>query len=1364
MGTTINQVKELSEADTPLLFFECTLPSLDGAAPVTQYWCTHAISFAGQAYEARVLKHNLFDLQLSADDAMDGITQLSITLADADATLAQLNADYGLKGSQLTVYFAFADLPTGAITTESTVLFSGVAGDPDEIAEGSLALTFTNKLSLQRIPVPEVRVQRSCPWNFPATLAQRTEAADSSVTNRYSPFYRCGYSADVSGGVGNLAPNGQAYTTCSKSRSDCLARGMFNTDNSSNSTARFGGFEFVPSAINVRTSGSSTSHLSPLVDNVALYNDPVPIVYGQGWIKAPVVFSRNDGNLTHMEVLLSMGQLGYVSGGTSFDGILKVVVNDVEIPKTSSSSSQDLTTTGWYNVFTTGTQSGAFNSDFSSNGQPLGDPYGSMAAMSVVVPNRISSGTSLANVEVLLQGIQVDSYNSDGSYFQTAWSDNPAWIILDILQRCGWSTEDLNLQTFFTSAAYCGALVSASDADGNSTTPVARYKCNLILTKRQSAAVVVRGIRVASSLMLRYGPQGLLELLPEQATPGQQPNLPDGGNSLEPFGNGGWPAYEFSDGCLPPFSGIVRNSNGSSSLRFTSRTVAETSNRLSVEFQDEWNEYQQDSLSVVDADDSALIGNEISSQSTALGIANFSQAQRVLLQQLDKAVDGNLFIEFQTSFRGLKIRPGDIIALSSTRPILAGSAGNYRVPFRVVKLSPAMNYQLVTITAQIHDDNWYSDDVAVLGGPGRQPSSQIQTPLPLIGLVRHPATGNFEYFDFLVSESLQTQAGSSADMLTVGFSTPGKPSAISTGLPIVALSPQVDATGGTLPSTNLYYAVSALDSEKNEGSLSFTILAEITNGTNTNSVTITGLTFPPGAMYFNVYRGKTPQTLYQIAATIDIVGVNGQSTNSYLDTGAQATPVGPRDANFDHANFYWRYEYSSAYTASVFTATTIGPGPQISWATPGVYVGKVVRIIEGTGAGQELSIIGNDNSTLTVSPAWSVMPDGTSVFVVSEASWRFAAVSANSPVQFEIPYSLGDAIQVTGRGANANNQEGTANLCPLTRVTLGQQASDGGLPPAPSFEIATPGAGEVMLYEIGFSSVGGTLPLNTESISTGTLQLFYWNELYTPSPYRLTAALDTSTTTFSPGLVQLPPPSYYIQIGSELMTILSVNQLANTYTVQRAGLGSLAETHNGGDAVLHLDTSFVVVPFSPGFFGNSASINYIHTVSLPDVRISAADFFVTNSFGDSSTTVLCCATDQNGGGLRTLSGGQFSLQVSGYLATQQNAAPPLVIGDASHAVRDLRATLSQAPAGYNVSVDILQNGSLYCNLTIGSGNPQSGPADANGIYSIPAITSGVNLAPLLQDATLTINITLELVSGFTGALNPGRDLTVTIRL
>ncbi|MGA8026575.1 MAG: phage tail protein [Bryobacteraceae bacterium] len=1320
MGT-INQVKQLAEADTPLLFFQCVLASGN-----VEYWSTHSISFNGQPYSARVLKHNLFDLQLSADDAMDGISQLSLTLANADSYLSEINAEVGFKGCQLTVYFAFADLQTLTITTESTVLFRGIAGDPDDITEDSLSVSFTNKLSLQRIPVPEVRIQRSCPWNFPASSQQRIEAKDGGANGRYSHFYRCGYSADVTGGVGNLS-GGQAFNSCDKSRGQCQQRGMFNIDGAGNTTRRFGGFEFVPSAIMVRTSGAQTSHLSPVLDDAAKYNDPVPIVYGTGWLKAPVTFARNDGNLTHTEALIGMGAI---------QSVLKVVVNDIEIPQ--AVEGQDMTVTGWYNIVTIGTRQGGFNLDFTdSSGNPLGDPYGSMSLLSVVVPNRISSGRSLPTIEVLLQGIQIDAYNPDGTFQATAYTNNPVWVILDILQRCGWSTSDLDLPTFASAAEFCQTLIGTTDLNGNPI-QVPRYECNLILTKRQSAAVIVRGIRVASSLMLRYGTTGLLQLLPETTLAAQQPVLPDGGNSTEEL-NGGWPAYEFSDASAP-FSGIVRNPNGSSTVRLSSRSISETSNRLSVEFQDESNEYQQDSLSLVNSGDSALIGYEISSQSTALGIANFSQATRVLLRQLDKSTDGNQFVQFQTSFRALKVRPGDIIALTYLKE------GLIRVPLRVTKLSPSLNYQLVTILAQVHDDDWYSDDPAVLGGAGRQPWTGVQTPRPLIGLIAHNDTsGRLEYFDFSVQENIYAQNdGTATDTLTVGFSQPAKPTANSPNLPLLSLSPEYQATGGTLVGgSNLYYSVSAVDAAGAEGCLSFTVPAVVPTGPNTNSVSITGLSFPSTATAFNVYRGMTPQMLYRISTDIPI-------STSYTDTGAAAQPIGPPDANFDHANFYYRYEYAGPFPVTIFSSTTIGW--QDMGATSLAYTGMVVRIIDGTGRGQERSIATNNATTLTVSSAWSVVPDVTSTFVVAEASWNFAAVCATSPAQFEISYNAGAVIQISGRGANVNNQEGTADLCPLTRWPLGGGQADAGVAGMPDFMLAVPGGGDLTIYQVGFDDLK-----NTSSISTGTLQLFYWNELESPSIYTLAAALDATATTVSlsqsVASSQVTPPQAgdTIQADEELMTILSLTSEPGTYTVVRASLASAPATHSAGTPVLPLGTSVLVVPFALNFFENRASIDFLHTASLPDIRISAAEFHVRNAFGDSQTNQQCYTSDPDGG-LRTLSGGQFSLQVSGYLATQQDAAPPLLI-EASHAVRDLRAVVTQAASGYVISVDVLQNGAEYCNLSIASGATTSNP-----------IIDGVSLPPLQEGATVTMNITLQVVPAFVGSISPGRELTVTIRL
>ena len=76
-----------------------------------------------------------------------------------------------------------------------------------------------------------------------------------------------------------------------------------------------------------------------------------------------------------MEVLLGLGTLQTMPQGPT---VLKTVVSDIEIPLRVSG--QDMTTTGWYSVVTSGQRQGSFNTDFvDGDGNPLGDPYGSIA-------------------------------------------------------------------------------------------------------------------------------------------------------------------------------------------------------------------------------------------------------------------------------------------------------------------------------------------------------------------------------------------------------------------------------------------------------------------------------------------------------------------------------------------------------------------------------------------------------------------------------------------------------------------------------------------------------------------------------------------------------------------------------------------------------------------------------------------------------------------------------------------------------------------------------------------------------------------------------------------------------------------------
>jgi hypothetical protein len=1302
--TSVHEAKRGSICETPILLFECKLGS--GAV---ERWSTHRLVLDGTSYDSRVLKHNLLEMRSGAEGGVDAYSRLTVTLANADSYFSQITRNTGWKGAKLSVRFVFFDLKEGSAASESTVVFRGIANPPDEITESTIRLTFTSRMNLQRILLPQVRIQRRCPWMFPSTAEQRVAAKDGGSTGSYSPFHRCGYSPDVSGGFGNL-DGGQAFSSCNYTRTHCIERGMFDKDTTGRETRRFGGIEFVPSTIEVKSYGEKGTHSSSGIDNEAKYNDFVPMVYGTAWYRPPVVFARNDGNLTHMEVLLGVGEI---------ESVLRVVVNGNELPP-GTTRSEHITSTGWFNIVTLGARTGAFNLDFKNGaGDPVGDPYGSMAVLSVVVPNRISDGDPLPRVDVLLQGLKLATFDEAGESTGSSFTNNPAWVLLDLLRRSGWDLDEVDVRSFARAAAYCAESIDTVDIHGNPQS-VSRFQCNLVMRKRRSAADVIRGVRNGSGLYLTYGIEGLLELHAESSFAVQNPEKPEGSNSNEDV-NSGWPSYEFGDGSTE-FSDIRRRDNGEPSLRVWSRTTAESPNRYSVEFQDEFNEYQQDSLSLVDLEDAVASGEEVAASLLALGIPNFSQAGRVLRLHLDRSLRGNTYIDFETGIRGLGLKPGDLITVTYAKE------GFARQPFRIIRVSPSLNYTTIAITAQVHEDTWYvgeGDDSGLAGG-GRQTGTENGLPRPLAGDVIDQSGDT----QFTVQESSAEGTDGSYDLdVAASFAQPGTAGVGAPSIPLVSLAAQLASTSGSLKGGETYYYGITGVQDGMESPLSFLVRATVPQGSNTNTVTLNKLSFAPDTTAFNVYRGKNPMQLLRIAS--------GQETSpSFVDDGKQPEPISPPDPNFDHANFYWRLELQPETTASIHSESTIGA--ESLGMNPNEYRGKIVRIIGGKGKGQERMISSNTATALTISKNWEVVPDDDSVFVVAEPAWTFGAESRTSPAMFRVPNRFNTTIHISGRAANAHGRECAMEVSPLTRHTIGGAAADRDVAQPPLFGLRTLGQGLIEIGGIGFEDLE-----NTRSISAVNLTLHYWDELSTVTPLVLNSPLDGESTTLElagPGSAQI---GSILQIGTEIVVVQAASNESQTYTVDRGSCGSQAVGHEVGEPVWQLKRRTSVFALPPRFFGSPASGSYTQTLTVPDIRVVAAEMSVTNVRGTSQVKWASYANTPELG-LRTLSGGQVVLQVDGPVAVQSSAVPAIVM-DASHAVRDVCATLTEAPSGSVVELRITLDGAPLCTLTIPDGETTSNVVNGT---AIPYIAAGARIG-------------LDVVT--VGQTWPGAGLSVSIR-
>lgn len=117
--------KEGTNGDAPVLLFDCTLANGE-----VERWSSRTLLFGGHTYQARVLRHNLFESQVATDAASSGTPRLAFELANADSRLSQVEQQTGFKGSRLTVRAIFVDGTTGAPSSDPVTVFTGLMNPP----------------------------------------------------------------------------------------------------------------------------------------------------------------------------------------------------------------------------------------------------------------------------------------------------------------------------------------------------------------------------------------------------------------------------------------------------------------------------------------------------------------------------------------------------------------------------------------------------------------------------------------------------------------------------------------------------------------------------------------------------------------------------------------------------------------------------------------------------------------------------------------------------------------------------------------------------------------------------------------------------------------------------------------------------------------------------------------------------------------------------------------------------------------------------------------------------------------------------------------------------------------------------------
>jgi hypothetical protein len=683
----------------------------------------------------------------------------------------------------------------------------------------------------------------------------------------------------------------------------------------------------------------------------------------------------------------------------------------------------------------------------------------------------LNVGTSTAelwdysNAERMVPSRGSGAYTSSGTAQRLSWtksySENPLWILLDILTWCGWRVTDVHLRTLIDSAAHCDAVIPYTNMFGSSTTH-ARYSSSVTLTTKRSAAEIIRGLRnnCKGMLLPNYEKYGKLSISIKSTLAQQQPYPVPGSNydtavsSLLPDGSSanGYLAYSFSD------RDIVRTAKGDPSLAIDPR-FDNAPNKYTAQFQNaEGDRYPTESFIMLDAEDVSRIGSEIAGDLQQVGIQNFDQARRTFASALAEGYRGNFrlsadgqsigdtggtaLFKFTTSIQGAHLKAGDLCWLTSQTRSITNQI------FRVISVLPAPNFEKIQIVGMFHNDLWYLDTFGQVGAPKYRPSvrNKYDRPsYPWSPAYATPLAGDamFGVTDqsFGLSQTYETAAdGSSIAKLSLSGRLPVNLLPASPEPPYIAPQGNTASTGGTIRGGQTVFVkicgktVVGASYKPTAGQV-YPCAIAVASGTNTNTVTVPTIQWDGLCAGMVVFAGSSAEKLtYQFDTDTTPASVTLTSLNE--------NSWGMPDPEFDHLRIrVKRSIHSGIWGAEVVsvTSTTITVSTATSFTT-NEFANRVLSLVAMNGSNGEIPIANfpvasNTGDTLTfsggaINPATVARPGGgTGIAVGDVVILRMAPTYGSDSTGVYLEDLLLENVFNAGAGLTADAEKGNTLRC-----------------------------------------------------------------------------------------------------------------------------------------------------------------------------------------------------------------------------------------------------------------------------------------------------------------------------------------------
>ncbi len=642
---------------------------------------------------------------------------------------------------------------------------------------------------------------------------------------------------------------------------------------------------------------------------------------------------------------------------------------------------------------------------------------------------------------------------------------NPAWVLLDILLKANWSITEIDIQTFSDAAAYCDVSINYIDQSGNSASH-ARFKCQFALEQRKTAAEIISSVLRCFNGYLAWGQNGLLQLYINQTLADSQSSVISGSNyntnvsSVHADGSGGVGhlAYLFDE------SNISRTPDGELDIEFEQNATVTTPNQIFINFQDEDNQFVDDSLGELDSNAVTISGGTTPTGSSlqpggslipetlnVTGISNFDQATRISNVYMAERQYGNELnipigtrvMTLATTVRCEHLRVGHLVGVT------LAMYGWTRVLFRVIKIAPTLNYQFCKLTLQWHYDSWYEDAYgqapqAFYSSAGTNRPNR--SPIPWQPFAEQPVTPSGDPYhtewNFQVTEVDTIQAnGDIAVQMFVSGKLPVNQIITTLQQPRVPVQGSTVSTGGTIKGgIRLLVEVCALDSAGNYSPHSGVTTIDVPNGTNTNTVTIANIGWPVGADGYAVFAGMDH---YAITEQVVSVGSGTPPSSITLTSLPNSLTYAPPDLASGTMELKGKLiihegiigEFVSALDAGAHTVTLGLPvtGVLGDLTVGSTVVRKLILIGRPNSQGTnlpivEFNILSNTGSVLTVDR------DPTADLVVGDVVVVSAQANIN-PVTASNPSVIGDTMLVNPYSPTGAGGEDTAYMVMIIRGT-----------------------------------------------------------------------------------------------------------------------------------------------------------------------------------------------------------------------------------------------------------------------------------------------------------------------------------------